>query len=144
MSELQVVGVLCNKRSELADMVGQLEQRLAEYRADLSHLDATIRLFDPAIQPDEIRPKPQRAYSAWFRPGECLRLIYDQLRDAPQPVTTPDLVDRIMRAKTMTLTDERQRALFQKTVLASLHRAKETIARVEIAGVVGWALRQAA
>jgi hypothetical protein len=73
-----------------------------------------------------------------------MRLIYDQLRDAPQPMTTRELVERIMRTKAMTMTDDRQRALFQKTVLASLNRAKETIARVDIAGGVGWALRQAA
>jgi len=144
MSELHVIGVLCSKRSELAGMVGQLEQRLAEYRADLGHLDATIRLFDPDVHPEELRPQQQRAYSAWFRPGECLRLIYDQLRDAPQPVTTRELVERIMRTKVMTLMDDRQRGLFQKTVLASLNRAKETIARIDMAGGVGWTLRQAA
>jgi hypothetical protein len=141
MSELQVVGILCGKRSELAGIVGQLERRLAEHRADLIHLDATIRLFDPDVQPDEIRPKQPRAHSAWFRPGECLRLIYDELREVPQPLATRELVDRIMRVKAMTTMDDRQRALFQKTVLASLNRAKETIARVEIAGLVRWTLR---
>ena len=34
--------------------------------------------------------------------------------------------------------DDRDRALIQKTLLASLHRAKETIERVTIEGVSGW------
>ena len=81
MAELHVVSALRNKRAELAGMVGQLEQQLARQRTNLAHLDATMRLFDPDIRPQEIRPKRQRARSAWFRQGECLRLIYDELRN---------------------------------------------------------------
>jgi hypothetical protein len=99
-----------------------------------------MRLFDPDIQPQEIRPRQQRAHCAWFRPGECLRLIYDELRDASQPVTTRELATRIIRTKNMPTEDVRNRELTQKTVLGSLNRAKETIARSESAGVVSWQL----
>jgi hypothetical protein len=140
MAELHVVSALRNKRAELAGMVSQLEQQLARQRTNLAHLDATMQLFDPDIVPQEIRRKQQRARSAWFRQGECLRLIYDQLRDADQPLTTRDLTERVMRAKAIPAGDDRRRELIQKTVLASLNRAKETIARVETAGVVSWQL----
>jgi hypothetical protein len=120
--------------------VRELEQQLVQQRTNLAHLDATMRLFDPDIQPKQIRPKLPRARSAWFRPGECLRLIYDQLRDANQPITTRELAERIMRIKAMPASDDRRRELVQKTLLASLNRAKQTIARVEIAGVVSWRL----
>lgn len=140
MAEPHVISALRNKRSELGGVVDQLEQRLEQHRADLAHLDATMRLFDPDIRPEEVRPKQQRARSAWFRPGECLRLIYDELRDAPQPATTRELAERVMRAKAMPTTDDRRRELIQKTILGSLNRAKETIARIETAGVVSWQL----
>jgi hypothetical protein len=42
MSELQVVAMLWNKRLDVAGIVGQREQRLAECRADLIHLDTPI------------------------------------------------------------------------------------------------------
>ena len=45
-----------------------------------------------------------------------------------------------MRAKAIPAVDDHRRELIQKTVLASLNRAKETIARVETAGVVTWQL----
>jgi hypothetical protein len=140
MSEPHVIGALRRKRSELGGVVNQLEQRLVKHRADLAHLDATMRLFDPAIRPQEIRPRQQRARSVWFRPGECLRLIYDELRDAPQPVTTRELAVRLMRVKAMPTNDDRCRELIQKTILGSLNRAKQTIARIETAGVVAWRL----
>ena len=140
MAQLHVIGALSNKRAELAGVVRQLEQQLVQQRTNLAHLDATMRLFAPDIQPKQIRPKQPRARTAWFRPGECLRLLYDQLRDAAQPITTRELAERIMHVKAMPATDDRQRELVQKTLLASLNRAKQTIARVEIAGVVSWRL----
>ena len=140
MAQAKVIGALSNKRAELAGIVRQLEQQLAQQRTNLSHLDATMRLFAPDIQPQQIRPRQPRARSVWFRPGECLRLVYDELRGAARPITTRELAERIMRVKAMPPTDDRHRELVQKTVLGSLNRAKETIARVEIAGVVSWRL----
>ena len=140
MAELHVIGALRNKRAELAGMLRQLEQQLGQQRANLAHVDATMRLFDPNIRPTDIRPKQPRERNAWFRPGECLRLIYDELREATQPVTTRELAERIMRVKAIPAADNNRRERIQKTLLASLNRAKQTIARVETAGVVRWQL----
>jgi hypothetical protein len=140
MAEPHVIGALSNKRAELAGLVSQLERQLAQQQANLAHLDATMRLFNPDIQPNRIRPKQPRARSVWFRPGECLRLIYDELREAAQPMTTHPLAERIIHVKALPIADDRQRALVQKTMLGSLNRAKETIVRVEAAGVVSWRL----
>ena len=60
MAQSHVIGALRNKRAELAGIVRQLEQQLVQQRANLAHLDATMRLFDPDIRPKEIRPKQQR------------------------------------------------------------------------------------
>ena len=140
MAEAHVICALRDKRSELAGMVNRLERELVERRASLTHLDATMRLFDPDLRPQEIRPRRLRSRNAWFRPGECLRRIYDVLRDAPKPLTTRELAERIMDAKAIPAADDRQRALIQKTILGSLNRAKETIERTETADVVRWRL----
>jgi hypothetical protein len=87
-----------------------------------------------------LTPKRPRLCNVWFRPGECLRLIYDELREATQPVTTRELAERLMRVKAISVADNNRRELVQKTLLASLNRAKETIARVETGGVVSWRL----
>ena len=145
MAELHVMHALRSKRAELAGTLTQLEQQLVRQRADLTHIDATMRLFDPDIQPHEILPKQRRANGAWFRHDEYLyRLIYDELRDAPHPMTTRELTERIMCIKAIPVDDDRCRELMQKTLLGSLNRAKETIARVEIAGVVLGGCSQAA
>jgi hypothetical protein len=67
MGELQVIGALRDKRSELVGLVGRLEQQLADYRISLTHLDATMRLVDPELLlPDTDQ---QRERVSWFRPG---------------------------------------------------------------------------
>ena len=66
------------------------------------------------------------------------------LRDAPQPLATRELAERVMAARGTPAADKRTRALIQKTVLASLSRAKGTIERTEVAGVVSWRVCQAA
>ena len=142
MGELQVIGGLRDKRAELVGMVGRLEQQLADHRVSLTHLDATMRLFDPDVLLADTDLQPRKRVS-WFRPGECLRVIYDVLREAPQPLTTRDVAGGVIAAKSIAIADDRTQALIQKTILASLSRAKNTIERLEAEGVVCWRVRQA-
>jgi hypothetical protein len=122
MAETHVIGALRHKRAELAGMLRQLEQQLTQQRANLAHVDATMQLFDPDIRPKDIRPKQPRARNAWFRQGECLRLIYDELRDATQPMTTRDLAERIMRLKAIPSADNQCRERVQKTLMWTARR----------------------
>ena len=143
MEGLQVIGGLRDRRSELIGIVGRLEQQLADHRVNLTHLDATMRLFDPdLVLPDT--DLQQRERVSWFRPGECLRTIYDVLREAPQPLTTRDVARSVVAARGIMVGDDRTQALIQKTILASLSRAKNTIERLEADGVVSWRVCQTA
>lgn len=50
---------LVNKQAEIAGMIARKQQQLGQLRADLVHLDATIRLFAPAIwSPDALVIRP--------------------------------------------------------------------------------------
>ncbi len=143
MGELTVLVGLRDKRSELIGLVSRLEQQLADHRISLTHLDATMRLFDPDLDlPDASLQQRERV--SWFRPGECLRTIYDVLREAPQPLTTRDIAGRVIAAKGIAIADDRTQALIQKTILASLSRAKTTMERLEADGLVSWRVCQAA
>ena len=55
MAESHVASALVNKRAEIAGMIARTEQQLGQFRADLVHLDATIRLFAPEMGPKTIR-----------------------------------------------------------------------------------------
>ena len=138
MSELSVVSSLRDKQLELAGILDGLEREAAARRADLAHLDATIRLFDPNDILVAAQPARRLRYNDWFRPGECRRKIHDVLRDATEPMTTREIVEKIMAARHITSDDARARELIHKTVLGSLNRATETIARTQGAGSAAW------
>src|SRR5665811_598464 len=121
MTELNFIAALRNNRSELVGSLRQLEQQLAQHRTNLAHLDATMRLFDADIQPNELPPNHRRARNVWFRQGECIRLIYDELREASQPLTTRELAERLMQIKGMPAADGESRESVQKTLLGSLN-----------------------
>jgi len=138
MSELSIVSSLREKRLEMTGILEGLERQACERRADLAHLDATIRLFDPSDILVAVQPVRRRHYNDWFRPGECRRWIHEVLRDATKPMTTREIVEKVMTAKQLSGADARARELIHKTVLGSLNRATETIERTRAAGSAAW------
>ena len=96
MAESHVMSALANKRAEIAGMIARAQQQLGQFRADLVHLDATIRLFAPAMEPETIPPKRIRQSDLWFEPGGLSRRVLDALRRAGAPMRAPDLVRAVM------------------------------------------------
>ena len=72
-----IISTLRDKRLEVADAIERLERQVDQHRADLAHLEATMRLFDPTAEPETFQPTPSRTRNDWFRPGECRRRIHD-------------------------------------------------------------------
>ncbi|HEY8071151.1 MAG TPA: hypothetical protein VIE47_04185 [Methylocystis sp.] len=138
-----IISTLRDKRLEVADAIERLERQADQHRADLAHLEATMRLFNPNVEPETFQPTPPRRRNDWFRPGECRRRIHDVLRDAAGPMTR-EIVEGVMAAKKLPDDDARTCELIHKTVLGSLNRATDTIERVEAAGSVAWRVIDAA
>jgi hypothetical protein len=90
LAESHVVPALVNKRAEIAGMITRTEQQLGQFRADLVHLDATIQLFAPEMEPKTIPAKRIRQSDLWFEQGELSRRVLDALRRAGEPIRAPD------------------------------------------------------
>jgi hypothetical protein len=61
---------LVETHAELAGEIRQLEDRLEQLRSDVLHVEAVIRLMDPAFQPEAIVPKKRDQGRNWFGNGE--------------------------------------------------------------------------
>jgi len=85
-----VLAGLTKRRAELTGEADALQARLAQIGTDLSHLDAVIRQFDPDYDLSSIRPKRSRGPDV-ARPGEMSRFVLGVLREAAEPMRTPDL-----------------------------------------------------
>jgi len=96
MAESHVVSALTNKRAEIAGMIARAQQQIGQFRADLAHVDATIRLFAAAMEPETIPAKRIRQSDLRFEPGGLSRRVLDALRRAGAPIHAPDLVRAVM------------------------------------------------
>ena len=76
------VNALRNMRARIAGEIEMHSREIDRLRAELMHLDSTMRLFDPGTDPSDIpaiRGYPRR--TEWFARGEVTRLIYEAMRD---------------------------------------------------------------
>jgi len=77
-------------------MITRPEHQLGQFRADLVHLDATIRLFAPENGAEDDPGEEDRQSDLWFEQGELSRRVLDALRRAGEPIRAPDLVRDVM------------------------------------------------
>ena len=60
MTATLIISTLRDKRLEVADAIERLERQADQHRADLAHLEATMRLFDPNVEAETFQPTPPR------------------------------------------------------------------------------------
>ena len=133
MGETHVVSALRDKRAEISGAIIGLEKELGRRRTDLMHLDATLRLFAPALAPQSIKPRKQTGRNSWFRKGERSRLVLALLRTADRPLATREITDRLAAAKGIDPSDALARDAVHKTILGLLNGGKDKgfIQRIE-------------
>jgi hypothetical protein len=100
------VSTLRNKRAAIAGEIAMHNREIARLRAELVHLDATMRLFDPATDPDDIpalKRYPRR--TEWFARGEVSQRVWEALRE--QELIWPlEIAKAAMEAKGIPDTDK--------------------------------------
>jgi hypothetical protein len=92
MADTHVISALREKRAKVAGCVARLERQLDQRRADLTHIDGVLRLFEPDRDPNEI--KPRRTYARrtrYFARNELSRLCMEPLRDADDTGSPPPM-----------------------------------------------------
>jgi|SRR5579859_1009051 len=119
MENPNLLSGLLRKRATLA---GELEHAHSEVRRmviDLEAVDQTIRIFQPDIDLETIRPKPLPPRQAAYK-GEVSRIILGALRTAHSPMTADELSMQIMIERDMNTSDNRLRKLIVKRTHATL------------------------
>jgi hypothetical protein len=129
MGEPHVVSALVRKRAELAGEIEEAEKRIAQLRADLVHVDAVLRLFDPAAKPEAIPAKRPWRRTGWFADGELPRRVLDTLRTAPEPLSAGEIALRIMAAKGLDAGDARALEVIRDSVRRFLAGRKDGLVR---------------
>ncbi len=118
-----VLNGLIKKRAEIAGRIQAIQIEAARLIADLDHLDASIRLFDPEIDFDELPVKALPPPNAAFR-GEFQRSLLEMLRGTQRWQTTDDLCVKVMVQRRMNEADRALRVLTRKRVGHALTRLR--------------------
>ncbi len=88
-----------------ADLGGKLREnrkeakRLAE---SMKHVEAVIRLFDPAYGVGRIAVRRRYKGNPWFKRGSVFRRALDVLRMADRPLTVREITERMLKTKGVT------------------------------------------
>ena len=124
MTETHVISGLKTKRAELAGLLAEAEKRAKRLRADLEHVDCTIKLMAPGSLPESIPPK--RVYRHKMPDilhGEMPRLCLSILRRANgAPVSVEDMAATIIKEKGLDATDEHLRGVIAKRTFEALEK----------------------
>src|ERR1051325_6372720 len=106
------VNALRNMRAKLAGEIEIHSREIDRLRSALIHLDATLLLFDPQTDPEDIAPRkrnPKRLH--YFGPGEQSRRILEAIRDHGS-VSVRELAVAAMTDKGFSETDRQVRREF--------------------------------
>jgi len=110
---------LVKLRARVAWEMEAAEQRHIQARADLSHIDAVIRML-AAIDPDAIKAKRINTKNQWFKHGEARRLAAEVLLEADTPMTTMDLAAKLLERMGFDPTDKVARRRVRQHLLNTL------------------------
>ena len=97
MSEIRTVTTLKAKRAEILASIKLYEKRLAQARADLSHVTACIAIFDASGERADASSYIDT--HRLFRRGELMSLCREALASGPR--STKELALHVMAAKGM-------------------------------------------
>jgi hypothetical protein len=148
MADPHIISALREKRALVAGVIEKLERKLEQHRADLTHIDGVLRLFQPEHDPASIKPKrPYARRTRYFARNELSRLVMDTLRAAGGALrTTDDIAGRVIEAKGFDATDAALRGSIRDQVLTLLRsfRKQQTIEQIGLGRGVRWKLANGA
>lgn len=96
MSNSHVLSALLNKRSELIGLVDYHRKEVKKLVNTLTHIDKTIKIFDPEINLSHLKGKVYRNYNKHFKNGELSRLILTTLRESQKPLTINEITESLI------------------------------------------------
>ena len=99
MHDTYAISGLRRKRARLAGEIAQAERQLADKYIALGNLDAVIRLFQPATNPELIPGIRPTRRGLFFRHGEQIRLCVEALREAGRPMSARQVAEYALLAK---------------------------------------------
>ncbi len=82
------VAYLVRLHADLGGKIWENRKEAERLAAAMKHVEAVIKLFDPAYNVRSISVRRRYKGNAWFKRGTLFRHALDVLREAKEPLTT--------------------------------------------------------
>lgn len=102
----------------------------AKLAADMKHVEAVIRLFDPAYDTRRIAVKRRNKPNSLLKWGTVWRSALEVLRVAEKPLTVKEVAERILAAKGATTGEKAVRDMQNALHSSFLRHKGESVQRV--------------
>ena len=119
-----VVSHLIAKRAEMAGEIEAMQMRVRQMLIDLDALNSTIRVFQPDIDLEEVRPKQLPPRHAGYR-GEVARAVMNILRTEKRPMAARDIALRVMAERSLNAADKHLVNTIKKRIGACLRHNRK-------------------
>jgi hypothetical protein len=90
------LGQLVRLHADIGGKIAENKKLAARLATDMMHVEAVIRMFDPAYDARRIAVKRRQKRNPWFRRGHMFRAAIDVLREAGGPLETRELAVRLL------------------------------------------------
>jgi hypothetical protein len=123
MKSEHVLSGLIAKRAELAGQIETLQRQIRDLVVALGHVDASIRLFDPDADLEDIKPRlPPRKMA--FK-GEVSRLVLNALRKSDKPLPVSELMLIVLTGRGLSPDDKPFMRVLSRRVGACLRNLRK-------------------
>lgn len=142
MADTHVVSALKDKRGELAGTIDALQDQLRQAFIDMDHIDASLRMFVPDIELEEIKPKPLPPRHRAFK-GQVTRAILSMLRKEGS-MDAKAITLRLMAERELNVNDKDLQKAMHKRIGAALRSLRErtlVVSQKGTRGLLVWDLR---
>lgn len=123
MTHPHAVSALVTLRATIAGQIDALQDQLREAMISIDHVDATLRMFAPDMDLDEIRPKPLPPRHYAFK-GQVTRAILAMLR-SDGAMDAKAITIRLMAERELNPNDKALAKAMQKRIGAALRNLRE-------------------
>jgi hypothetical protein len=93
------VNFLVHLHADLGGRIKANRQEGERLAADMKHVEAVIRMFDPEYNVRAISVRRRNRSNRWFKRGTMFRAVMDVLKAAEGPLTVREIVLRVLAGK---------------------------------------------
>lgn len=123
MKNEHVLSGLIAKRSEIAGQIERLQLEIRQLVVALDHVDASIRIFDPDADLEDVKSRLPPRHMAFK--GEVSRILLNTLRKAPAPMPVSELAAIVLSERGLSLDDKPFFVVLKRRVDACLRTLRK-------------------